>query len=130
MVHRMFIVAPPTGPLCDFCSCRPVTARYKALTFEMQQSEACSISGLRQGSVGDWAACSDCEKMLDANDWEGIVARAVVYFIKHHPETEAMCALGGISFDQFKRTMKEDFWNLYRQLRDKGFTKAKSAGYD
>lgn len=115
------IVAPPDGPLCDFCSCRPVTARYHAKDFEM---ESVNISlPVHQQSIGDWAACSDCENMLDANDWEGIVARAVTYFYKNHPELEAMCLLTGMKFEDFKRQMKEDFWHLYRQLRENGCIK-------
>lgn len=124
MMH-INITAPKEGPICDFCSCRPVTARYKAKTFEMK-SAIFPLSSLHQVSEGDWAACSDCEKLLDAYDWEGIVARAVTYFFKNHPELELMCRLTGMAFDDFKTQMKEDFWSLYRQLRENGCTKANS----
>ncbi len=127
MVHHTFVVAPASGPICDFCSCRPVTARYTAKTFELHPG-AFPLSSLHQMSVGDWAACSDCEKMLDANDWEGIVARAVFYFFKHHPEIELLFT--GTALDNVKKQMRAEFWNLYRQLRENELSKAESAGYD
>lgn len=112
------VVAPPSGPICDFCSHTPVVARYHANEFEMKSIVGELPFGLHQMSVGDWAACSDCEKLIDALDWEGLVARAVVTFFDNYPQLRHALT------DAQKKTLKEDFWNLYRQLRENGFTKA------
>ena len=124
MMHFQ-IKAPASGPICDFCSQRPVTARYRAKTFEMK-SAMFPVPALHQMSEGDWAACSDCEKMLDVNDWEGIVARAVTYFFRNHPELELMAEMTGMHAQEYRKMMKEDFWSLYRQLRENGCTKVKT----
>lgn len=116
------VVPPPSGPICDFCSERPVTARYHAETFEMKSNLV--ETPFHQMSMGDWAACSDCEKLIDAYDWEGVVARAVTAFFRNHPELELTARMTGMTQREFRKMMKEDFWSLYRQLRQNKFSKS------
>lgn len=67
---------------CDFCSERPVTARYVADSFV---SQTMSGPGLIQESIGDWAACAICETLLDAGRWDLVTERATNTFFRNNP---------------------------------------------
>lgn len=75
--------------LCDFCSGRPVTARYNADDFHADTISAYAAKThieFESVSVGDWAACAHCEALIDAKDWDTLLTRAVTEFFHHNPQ--------------------------------------------
>jgi len=63
------IHAPPSGAICDFCSGRPVVFTYEAQDFE-------TVESVMQ-SVGAWAACAECAKLVDDRNIEGLLDRVL-----------------------------------------------------
>lgn len=51
---------------CDFCSTRPVTFSVEAEDFE---------DAFGNISIGGWAACEECGKLIEANEREKLLAR-------------------------------------------------------
>ena len=58
---------------CDFCSQPNPTRSFPCPEFCM--AEAKGYPELR--SVGNWEACSQCGKLIDASDWSGLLKRGV-----------------------------------------------------
>lgn len=54
--------------LCDFCSQQPVCWSYPCQDFEFPE-------GI--GSVGAWAACAECARLIDTDQREALAQRAV-----------------------------------------------------
>src|ERR1039457_5934456 len=63
-----FIIPTPQTPICDFCRAVPVTASYECEDFVLSEEA-------RFGSMGGWAACADCERLVDARDVDGLLDR-------------------------------------------------------
>jgi len=68
----------PLGLKCDFCSGRPIMARYHAESFVVE-----SVTVFE--SCGDWAACSKCEALIDAGNWDELVRRVRHSMFVLHP---------------------------------------------
>ena len=98
--------------ICDFCSGTPVVSRYHAQDFIIA-----SDPSFIHCSVGDWGACSFCERLIDAANWETLLTHAVVSFYEHHPETDGVLPV---------EFVREHLRAMYEQLRQNGFQKAKS----
>lgn len=96
-------------PICDFCSGTPITASYHANDFKIDSLSIPKV--VDQHSRGGWAACEGCEKLLDANDWGGLIARV----------TETFEAKYGNIISREK--LHRDFTELYAELRTQGITK-------
>lgn len=54
--------------LCDFCSRQPVTAAYPCRDF--------TVPGTPCGSLGAWAACQECARLIDTGQREALARRA------------------------------------------------------
>ena len=66
---------------CDFCSAQCPSWRYPARSFIAYRA-----SNLAGESVGDWAACDACHKLIEANDHEHLAQRSLDELILRHPE--------------------------------------------
>jgi len=55
--------------ICDFCSAAPPAWRYPAATF---------MGPFRTRSVDDWLACTECHRLIEAGDRNGLAQRAVL----------------------------------------------------
>ena len=64
------------APICDFCSEPKWARRFRCSDFPMDQSPG--FAPLR--SQGDWLACSTCASLIDAENWNGLLMRAVDKF--------------------------------------------------
>lgn len=71
--------------ICDFCSAPNPAWRYPARNFVGY--EACGIVG---ESVGEWAACESCHRLIVAGDRHGLTERSVVSFIAFHAELDSI----------------------------------------
>ena len=69
------------GNKCDFCSAPNPTWRYPARSFIGYI--ACGIAG---ESVGDWAACGECHRLIESGDRTLLTARSVATFLIIQPE--------------------------------------------
>jgi hypothetical protein len=67
--------------ICDFCSAPNPGWRYPARSFIGYI--ACGIAG---ESVGDWAACEECHRLIDQDRRELLAARSVTRLIAANPE--------------------------------------------
>ena len=90
---------------CDFCSSPSVVIRYPA------GSSRVIIDGNKAkgigDSIGDWCACLDCARLIDARDAEGLAKRSATTF----PE---ICGAAGLSKDEtlliISMIQTEMFW--------------------
>jgi hypothetical protein len=73
--------------VCDFCSSAGPAWRYPARTFI-----AYRVSTLAGESVGDWAACETCRRLIEADDRRGLAERSVEQLISDHPELRELRA--------------------------------------
>jgi hypothetical protein len=101
--------------ICDFCSSKPVVARYHAADFEATPFSAGAVS-FHQMSVGDWAACRECERLIDSSQWDQLVERAVFYFFVNNPEL-----FGVLS----PLTLRDQLMDMYGILKVKDFRKVR-----
>lgn len=76
---------------CDFCSSRNVVRRFPCRDFDSESKDVGVHFDTRVGpdtnlvleSKNFWAACSDCTKLVEAQDIEGLVNRALETFHPH-----------------------------------------------
>jgi hypothetical protein len=98
--------------VCDFCSEAPVIARYQAkdfvTTIKVEDIE------LTQVSLGDWAACKECEVLVDTSRWDAVVDRATAKFYEHHPYFVGTLPVPSV---------REALWDAYAHLITIGYTK-------
>lgn len=57
---------------CDFCSAPVVAAHYLAPDHVIEE-----VPGVQRISTGGWAACADCDRLLQAGDTEGVIDHSV-----------------------------------------------------
>jgi len=69
---------------CDFCSAPRPAWRYPAWSFIAYRA-----SNLAGESVGDWAACDDCHKLIEVNDRQRLAQRSLDELILKHPQATA-----------------------------------------
>ena len=69
---------------CDFCSVPCPSWRYPARSFIAYRA-----SNLAGESVGDWAACDACHKLIEADDFYSLAHRSLDELILKHPEARA-----------------------------------------
>lgn len=55
--------------ICDFCSGRPVVAAYPCRDFTIPDCPEI-------GSLGPWAACADCARLIDTDQRDALAWRA------------------------------------------------------
>ena len=67
--------------VCDFCSAPDPTWKYPARSFIGY--EGCGIAG---ESVGDWAACEACHRLIAVGDRRGLTERSAETLIALRPE--------------------------------------------
>src|SRR5260370_42396364 len=71
--------------ICDFCSYPSVVWRYPARSFV-----GYVVANIGGESVGDWAACEQCHRLIEVGDRAGPMERSLVTLIAEHSETEAV----------------------------------------
>lgn len=67
--------------ICDFCSEPDVAWSYPARDFVGYESE-----GIVGESVGAWAACEECHRLIESGDRVGLTARSIALLIVSQPE--------------------------------------------
>ncbi len=69
------------GVKCDFCSALGPTWVYPARDFD-----AYIVSPIIGESIGAWAACEACHRLIEAGDREGLAVRSLDELIMSYPE--------------------------------------------
>lgn len=67
-------------PACDFCSTLNPTRVYPCTSFDIHA--IVPMNPLLSGT--DWLACEECAALIDGDDREGLVERAVASFFDRH----------------------------------------------
>jgi len=75
------VVAPPSGPLCDFCSQPEVHAVHTCQDFVHEKFKT-EFGCLNSESIGSWAACRACDELIQAEQWERLLDRSVGRFVE------------------------------------------------
>jgi hypothetical protein len=60
---------PVSSPVCDFCGHHSPAWDYDCHDFVISPELA---------SMGEWAACTPCSDMIEADDWDGVMERCLV----------------------------------------------------
>lgn len=75
--------APNEGPICDFCSDPKVHASLPCETF-IAPNAVLESAGFTAESVGHWGACLECDRLIKADDWKGLLNRSINKFAENH----------------------------------------------
>ena len=86
---------------CDFCSAPFPSWRYPARSFIAYR--AANLAG---ESVGDWAACDACHKLIEADDHEHLAQRSLDELILKYPEARSAAE---ILFDELADLHRQFF---------------------
>ena len=86
---------------CDFCSAPCPSWRYPARSFIAYR--AANLAG---ESVGDWAACDACHKLIEADDHEHLAQRSLDELILKYPEARSAAE---ILFDELADLHRQFF---------------------
>lgn len=71
---------------CDFCSAVPVVRAYRTPDFVIEE-----IPGQAQRiSTEGWAACAECDRLIQAGDEEGVIDRSVDRLRQTNPRWRAV----------------------------------------
>ena len=70
-----------SSSICDFCSDPNVTWQYPAQSFI-----AYAVAGIVGESVGDWAACTTCHRLIEAGDHSGLLEQSLRRLLEKNPE--------------------------------------------
>lgn len=58
-----------TSPVCDYCGDLGPCWDYDCHQFDIEE--------IGFGSLGEWAACSQCSELIEAGDYDGLLERTV-----------------------------------------------------
>jgi hypothetical protein len=67
--------------ICDFCSDPDVAWRYPAKSFI-----AYAVGDIVGQSVGDWAACDTCHRLIETGDCNGLLERTLRTLFTRNPD--------------------------------------------
>lgn len=70
------ILAPPSGAKCDFCSYPQAYASYPCEDFVAARDPIFGEHLLK----GNWAACRECDSLIRAENWNGLLDRSTARF--------------------------------------------------
>ena len=77
-----------TSLQCDFCSAPSPVWRYPARSFV-----AYCVPNVAGESVGDWAACDQCHRLIETDDARGLAQRSLDELVLKHPEASLAAAV-------------------------------------
>ena len=73
----------PSRGCCDFCCMESVHKVFTSTNFVIPDLGPV----VAQESIGAWAACSECARLIDGNRWSELTARALAQFQRLHGYT-------------------------------------------
>jgi hypothetical protein len=89
-------------PVCSFCGERPVVAWFEGPSFRSSVEAADNVT-----ATETWLACAECLRLVERDDREALVERAVDRLTRQHPDRSNDRA----RFAQIQRRhLDEVFW--------------------
>jgi len=80
MDRQVFTIQPlPGREMCDFCCTSPTARLYACRNFMWLKH-----SMFAHESIGAWAACEECARLVDGGKWSELAERALAQFKKAH----------------------------------------------
>jgi len=79
MTEIFTISAFPGREMCDFCTAEPTHRLYACRNFVWLNHGMCAHE-----SIGAWAACAECARLVDGGRWSELTERALAQFKKIH----------------------------------------------
>ena len=77
---EVFTISPfPGREMCDFCTAEPTHRLYACRNFVWLNR-----SMFAHESIGAWAACEECARLVDGGRWSELTERALAQFKKIH----------------------------------------------
>jgi hypothetical protein len=77
---EIFTVSPfPGREMCDFCTAEPTDRLYACRNFVWL-----THTMFAHGSIGAWAACEECARLVDGSKWSELTERALAQFKRIH----------------------------------------------
>jgi hypothetical protein len=104
---KLTLSAIPGQEVCDFCSSPEIVKDYDCQDFHLPVGG----STMTAGSLGKWASCAECARLIDAEDREGLVVRSLECFYRNNPQTRLSQAEG---IKRFLEELHGEFWRLKR----------------
>jgi hypothetical protein len=81
---EIFKLEPEPGhKYCDFCCVESVHKVFASTNFVIPDLGPV----VTQASIGGWAACSECARLIDGNRWSELTERALAQFRRLHGYT-------------------------------------------
>jgi hypothetical protein len=78
-----FIIVPELGrECCDFCTAEPTHRLYACRNFMFLKHAM-----FAHESIGAWAACEECARLVDEGRWSELTERALARFKRIHGYT-------------------------------------------
>lgn len=65
-------------PICDFCSSPEIYTTHCCMPHDMQKSEHFRMTD----GDGLWAACKECDALIQKEDWSALLERSVTTFFE------------------------------------------------
>lgn len=96
MNNEVMLPASTLSSICDFCSGPKIHVIYPARTFNAWLEK---LDGNKMNliSESDWGACKACAFLIDANLWDALVERSLLWFRMKYgaalPEAELRTAI-------------------------------------
>lgn len=105
--HNEFLMPRQEHAVCDFCSHPNVKHAYPASDF---RHEIELVAGAPTwGSLGWWAACPACYRMIERGDRTGLAMRSAKRQMKMHPELRGAVSLREVTAEV--RRLHDHFWS-------------------
>jgi hypothetical protein len=107
----------PEDPRCDFCNAVKPEWRYGAPPMELPVTVVLRKDGshhiIRQTVSGDWCACDECAKLVDARDVHGMLARVFNRFNDKGFRSVLIPAWHGVYTDLFEIIGKKEIYKFH-----------------
>jgi len=99
---------------CDFCmSEENVIWKYDAKDYKTGIAEEQKLIGGLE-SIGAWAACDICSSMIECEDWDGVIKRALKYSMAN---MDLPSIARGIVTEKLMRSFLETLYSGFKQMR-------------
>jgi hypothetical protein len=106
---EFFTISPfPGREMCDFCTAQPTRRLYACRNFMWLKHVM-----FAHESIGAWAACEECARLVDEGKWSELTERALAQFKKTH----------GYSHDE-EPYFREQFWEIHQLFKEHMITEA------
>jgi hypothetical protein len=96
--------------ICDFCSSSDLFCGYLASDFTAAEVAVPNVCTFVLNSLGAWLACRECTRLIEQENWEGLLERSFRTFCETHgPEL--------VLTPEDERVIREFLRHIHAQFR-------------